>query len=266
MSPKDPDRLATGDESNAALRELLDAGKRELPTEAQLASLAAKLGPLAGSGNGGGDGGGGNGGGGGGDGGGGGSVLASLGGAKPVAIIVVASLAVWGGQQLFQPSPRSVHNVRPAVSAPLARVVAEEPAVSAAPSDEVPEPLPLAVPAAPVVVKASPSPKPSASVAPPPTPVLPPVQDSDLEVKLLQRAQDALLTTPTDALSLANEDIRRFPNGLLRQEADVLAIDALVHLGRRDAAEARAAKFREAHPGSTHLRRIEAILGREVAR
>jgi len=104
-----------------------------------------------------------------------------------------------------------------------------------------------------------PPPKPSASVAPP-RPVLPPAADSDAELRFLQRAQEALIDSPQMALALADEDVRRYPYGILRPEAEVIAIEALARTGRREAALARAEKFRAANPRSTHLRRIDAIL------
>ena len=42
---------------------------------------------------------------------------------------------------------------------------------------------------------------------------------------------------------------------------EVIAIDALVRLGRRPEAETRAARFAKAYPGSSHKTRIDALLG-----
>ena len=95
------------------------------------------------------------------------------------------------------------------------------------------------------------------------TPSAAPTSLPPAEVTLLQNAQDALPTTPALALADCDDDARRYPNGLLAQEREVLAIDALVRLGRHDDATARAARFSAAYPSSTHLRRIDVILGRK---
>jgi hypothetical protein len=118
--------------------------------------------------------------------------------------------------------------------------------------------LPLLPSPIPSVSAAAPTPSASSSAAP--RPVLPPAEDSEAEIKLLERAQDALFANPAAAVLLADEDVRRFPDGLLRQEAEVIAIDALVRTGRRAPAEARAKRFRAAYPTSTHLRRIDELL------
>jgi outer membrane protein assembly factor BamD (BamD/ComL family) len=92
--------------------------------------------------------------------------------------------------------------------------------------------------------------------------VLPPVSDSANELALLKAAQDALIEDPRKALAIIDEDLRRYPGGVLRQEAEVIGIDALSRMGNVGAARARADKFRAMYPGSTHVRRIDAILGR----
>jgi hypothetical protein len=77
---------------------------------------------------------------------------------------------------------------------------------------------------------------------------------------LIRDAQDALRTEPARALSLAEAHRRRFGEGTLGPEREVLAIDALARLGRGEEARARAGRFRARWPGSPHLRRIEVIL------
>jgi hypothetical protein len=83
-------------------------------------------------------------------------------------------------------------------------------------------------------------------------------------VKLLQRAQDALAADPAQALSICGDHARAFPQGLLAQEREVIAVDALMRLGRTDEATARAVRFEGAYPSSTHLRRIEALVGKKL--
>lgn len=90
-----------------------------------------------------------------------------------------------------------------------------------------------------------------------------PVADAETEIQLLQRAQDALGSDPARALDLASRHAARFPSGSLSQEREVIAIDALVRLGRRDEARARAAAFAERLPSSAHRARIEALVAGE---
>jgi len=89
-------------------------------------------------------------------------------------------------------------------------------------------------------------------------------------------AHDATLTAELGALdrarvSLANGQTRRavdeldtyergFPNGRLQIEAEVLRIDALARLGRRDAARQRADVFLRRHPNSVLATRVRALL------
>jgi len=77
------------------------------------------------------------------------------------------------------------------------------------------------------------------------------------EYALLRSARQAIATNPSLALSLTNEHIRRFPKGMLGQEREAIAIEALVRLGRRQEARARAEQFVRAHPDSPYAQRIE---------
>jgi hypothetical protein len=224
MKDDDPIRLSSSAD-DAALREMLDAGTKELPTDAQLAAVAAKLGPILG-GPGGGPGGG-------------SARWAAV--AKAAAVAGVAATAVWGLTQASSPPPPGVPPAAPVATVAPVVVPSAEPPVSA--------PRPSA---------AVPTPTTERSASPPPKP-----HDTEDEVQLLERAQDALDKEPAAALALADKDMRLFPAGLLRQEAEVIAIDALTRLGRRTEAESRAATFRGRYPSSTHVRRIDAILGQD---
>jgi outer membrane protein assembly factor BamD (BamD/ComL family) len=79
-------------------------------------------------------------------------------------------------------------------------------------------------------------------------------------VKLLERAQDALRSRPAEALALCNEHTQRFPGGMLVQEREVIAIEALVKTGRKEDARKRADRFKTRFPGSSHTRRLDALL------
>ena len=78
----------------------------------------------------------------------------------------------------------------------------------------------------------------------------------------MQRTQSALDRDPSQALALAQEHAREYPNGLFAQEREVLAIEALLKLRQRAAAVARAKTFVGRYPGSAHARRVRALLER----
>jgi len=80
-------------------------------------------------------------------------------------------------------------------------------------------------------------------------------------VKLLERAQDALRSRPAEALALCNDHAQRFPSGMLVQEREAIAIEALVKTGRKDEAKKRVERFKGRFPGSTHSRRLDALVG-----
>jgi hypothetical protein len=87
-----------------------------------------------------------------------------------------------------------------------------------------------------------------------------PVEDAETEVHLLGRAQEAIRTSPAEALALAERHAARFPGGALAQEREVVAVEALIRLGRRGEAQARVARFVQAFPGSLHRSRLEALV------
>jgi len=83
----------------------------------------------------------------------------------------------------------------------------------------------------------------------------------EAELALVNEAQRVLASDPKRALALAEEHAKRFPDGALAQEREVVAISALLALGRRDAAVSRGAKFAATWPRSAHLVRISAMTG-----
>lgn len=85
--------------------------------------------------------------------------------------------------------------------------------------------------------------------------------DVDAELALLRSAQDALRAEPARALAIAAEHARRFGDGTLAQEREVVAIEALVSLARLPEARERAERFRARWPRSAHVRRLAVILG-----
>jgi len=82
------------------------------------------------------------------------------------------------------------------------------------------------------------------------------------EFALLRAARQAVAGQPERALSLTEEHAQRFPSGMLAQEREAIAIEALAKLGREAQAQSRAHTFLKAHPGSPYRPRIDAALAR----
>jgi hypothetical protein len=80
------------------------------------------------------------------------------------------------------------------------------------------------------------------------------------ELDLLARARRVVASNPARALQLTAEHARRFHDGVLAQEREVLAIDALNRLGHRELAAARARRFIASYPDSAHRVRLVAEL------
>lgn len=80
------------------------------------------------------------------------------------------------------------------------------------------------------------------------------------EYKLLRAARSALDREPARALALTGQHAREFPKGMLGQEREAIAINALIRLGRMGEARERGARFIRAYPGSPHSKRIEAAI------
>ncbi len=80
------------------------------------------------------------------------------------------------------------------------------------------------------------------------------------ETAALDRARAALESgQPAQALALVADYQRRFPDGMLSQEAAVLRIDALEKQGNRAQAVRQARRFLVAHPDSPHAERLERL-------
>ena len=260
MNPREPVRLLEQDsEDSAELRELLGAASLDEPSPEQLASLTGKLGPLLEAP----------------------AVTApeppaprppAAGGATatPVAatglktkVLTGLAMAVLAGGsfQAGRVFERERAPERPDTAAPVpaseptpagpARVEAAPPPATGVPS-EAPAPRTSTAPA-PRVPRAKATEAPAAA----------PAGDAamDEELALLESAYEALRKgDAAGALVEAERHAARFPSGALAQEREVLAIDALVRLGRRAEAETRAAGFRARYPTSTHGVRIQGLL------
>jgi hypothetical protein len=232
MSERDPARLFEDPSASEALRAALDAAQQDLPSEAELASLAARLGPLLPP-----------------PGGGGAAdpspaIGASSSGAVAKTLAVLAAAAavsgiVWWGaaERDVRPEPRAEPVIEPA-----------EP-----PREEEALPEGLDVPEE---LAREETARPRTRPAPPRF-----ESDPEAELALIREAQDALRTSPARALALTDEHRRRFGDGALAQEREVVAIDALVRLGRRAEARARAAELHRRWPRSAHGRRVDVLVG-----
>ena len=84
------------------------------------------------------------------------------------------------------------------------------------------------------------------------------LRTADSEAALLERARRALASSPARSLALTEEHRQRYPNGALGQEGEVIAIEALRRLGRDREASRRADDFARAYPGSAHAHKLDA--------
>ena len=141
-------------------------------------------------------------------------------------------------------APVSTHRARPRIESTVAAVAAVSVSPVAEPSVREPE-VPSKIDSVDPESTASPR-----SLGPPPP----------AEGALLLEARRKLTSDPASALGLTVEDARRFPDGALAPERDVLAIEALERLGRRTEAQTRLAAFRARYPQSPHLARLDALV------
>jgi hypothetical protein len=270
-SRDDPPRLRTpGSGASESARALLERSRAELPDAEQLARLAQRLPRL---------------------GGGGGhapseapsptppaspplpAAPAAAGSMVPSALIgaAVGLAMVWGMWQRDAstpsaqvPLPPASAEARASTRTPAAGVPAP-PAPSSA-AAQAPDPLRSPAPSA-SLSTSTPSPRaaPTEAAASSKGGSLgstegPSPGDAETEIELLLRAQQSLPLHPAAALAAAEEHRRRFPGGGLAQEREVIAVSALVALGRRDEAQVLAKRFAESYPRSAHRAGIEALL------
>jgi hypothetical protein len=80
------------------------------------------------------------------------------------------------------------------------------------------------------------------------------------EHRLLRAARSALAGAPARALALTREHERRFPRGVLAQEREVIAIQALAAMGEGEAARKKADGFDEKYPDSPHRRGVGEVV------
>jgi len=91
---------------------------------------------------------------------------------------------------------------------------------------------------------------------------LPSAEPSQLsrETQLLERARQLIGSNASQALRALDAHRREFPHGALELEREFMAVDALLRLGQRDAAQRRAAQLRAQAPGSIYEQRLQRLL------
>jgi hypothetical protein len=258
---------AVAGEGSSLMRAALRGARADVPGAAHVEmlsrSIAAAVGGASGGGGDGdgdpgGGGGGGEGGGGGGGGGGAAGGAGALGVTAKLGLGGLALLVAIGAGVLATRSgaPAPATNATPMpipTSRATATATATPPPAASVPALDVhdlpPVPVPVPVPA-------------DAARSGAADPARPSSVSAEEEMTLLKSAQDALATSPADALARCDEHARLHRTGSLVEEREVIAVDALIRLGRRSEAEARAARFRVAHPASAYLRRLDTVLGR----
>jgi hypothetical protein len=150
------------------------------------------------------------------------------------------------------------------VSAAAAYQMWWRPSVTTVPAPVSPKPrLPLAVPAP--APESTPSPDVTDSTlddrSTPPAASHRPGRVAVEELRLLDRArQSDARADYAGVLGIAAEHERRYPNGRLAEEREVLRVRALVGLGRGGEARQTASKFRHQFPRSVLLRKVDDML------
>lgn len=258
--PSDPVRLRALAKPGTVLERGLDAARSTGPTDEQLAALErsvlAAVGTAAG--------------------------VAAVVAAKPASslasstaswlsagttklVLAMATVAAVGGGALLARHTEHAHRQTPtraAQPAPVAKPALTPSMAGPQPAQVLPAPLPASLP----------SPEPSAPVANPvakkraskpgPRTAAQPSAGADEEMLLLRRATQALTGAPAQALAMTDEHRRRFPDGVMDQERELIAIRALVALGRSEEARQRGERFAHSHAGSVYRQQIEAAIGK----
>jgi len=152
---------------------------------------------------------------------------------------------------------RTVATTELAASPPaLGAAPAPSPSPPTEPSSATPEPPVLSVDQLPSVappVRAAAAPSASSSA-----------KAASTELELVQRAQAAIASDPERALALTSEHARAYPAGVFAHEREVIAVEALSRLGRRDESWTRALTLVRRYPRTPYARRLELALGRPL--
>jgi len=156
---------------------------------------------------------------------------------------------------VIDPAPRRVS------AAPVPR---HEPALIALPAPPAADPVAVAETSPPTARPAlqapSTAPRAKRSAAAPAEPTAA-ERSVASEVEELDRARDALGTgEPKRAIDRLNRYDRLFPQGILREEALRLRIEAVAATGERAATRSLAQRFQSLYPNSTHSERLKALV------
>ena len=90
----------------------------------------------------------------------------------------------------------------------------------------------------------------------------PSVEDVRAEASLVDRAKTNLSGSPSKALELANQAKREFPNGMLVEEREAIAVQALAKLGRSEQAKQRGERFLSRFARGAHASAVRSALER----
>jgi len=161
-----------------------------------------------------------------------------------VTSLIIATATMW--------NPRTESSMQPATTTVLSAEPPAPPVSAPAPAAEEPELHDAGTQRKPAPrVVAKPAPTADAEVAP-----------SMSEAQFLGQAHTELRQgNAARALSMTAEHRRLYPRAALSQECDLIAVEALVALGRRDEAMARSRAFLDRYPHSAHARRLRTVLG-----
>ena len=148
---------------------------------------------------------------------------------------------LWAHQMRSAPEQGDLAREAPALVAPAAP--AHAPSLEAAVPESISEPV---VPA------------PAETVAPAKRQAVTSAARPD-ELSMITQAQ-ALRDQPRAALKLLKQHAAWYPHGMLAQEREVLAVEALLASGQLEAGKRRAARLEAEYPTSAHLPRVRALL------
>ena len=181
---------------------------------------------------------------------------------KTAAVVALAAVFatggyIWNRSEADVPVVERVH-VTPTNDVQPSSEQVEQPEVE-------PTRTPVAVESLPEVTKAPARVRPKAAAATEPEEKAKPkkavvsMATKAADLMLLRQARSALGHNPSRALELTAEHARLYPTSELRQERDVIRIEALVKLGRTGEVRQSADNFSARFPGSAHSSKVKAL-------
>ncbi len=185
--------------------------------------------------------------------------FASLGLGKLIAAVGLSAMTALSGDPTGPADPGARSEV-PATSVPVVPPVVPVPAL-AAPAEDAPTADVQATDSSPRLVE-KPNRAPTRSAPAEARPKVPPPAAPDDEATVVLAARSALRGGDCGAALRLLEEARTSGGaGLLAEERDVLAVEALACSGRTDEARSRAVAFLAAHPRSMHTGAMRRIAG-----